>query len=206
MALLGGSPAIQAGNNALIPAESSPTAGAPDQGDRRRHRRLRIRSAAIVVTTLSDSGGPGMTLRDAIDYVGNVDPTDGDTITFAPGLEGTITLTQGLLPDFTANYAIVGPGANLLTIDGQNNSLILAVTAGSVVELSGLTLSDGNGFVGGAINNFGKLVMTKCTVSDDKALAGGGIENTAHWRCSAPPLGQHGHHRQRRRHLQTPVC
>src|SRR5262249_37082718 len=119
----------------------------------------------IVVTTLTDSNDgtidlpSGTSLRDAIAFAnGNTSAYAHDTIVFAPGLTGTLALTLGALPAITASsLTITGPGANLLTIDGQNSSNILTIAAGADVTLSGLTLAHGKAPAGvasgGAIDN-----------------------------------------------------
>jgi hypothetical protein len=66
----------------------------------------------ITVTNLADSG-PG-SLRQAI---GAANAAHGGEIHFANGLAGAIVLTGGELR-ITANVAIVGPGADTLTISG----------------------------------------------------------------------------------------
>ena len=119
MALPGGSPAINSGSNALVPSGVTT--------DQRGAQRIKDGAAdigafesgqsVITVTTLADSDGSGTTLRQAIDYVDNIDPQGGVTIIFASGLQGTLDLTQGMLPLITGDLAIVGPGASLLTID-----------------------------------------------------------------------------------------
>ena len=185
MALLGGSPAINSGSNALVPEGVT-----IDQ-----RGALRIKDgtvdigafegepSVITVTTLADSAGSGTTLRQAIDYVNNIDPQGGVTITFAAGLQGTLDLTQGSLPLITGDLAIVGPGANLLTIDAQGNSRILSIASGADVTISGLTLADGSAAQGGGIlNSGGTLTMSDCTVSGNTAGGGspgigGGIFN-----------------------------
>ena len=68
-------------------------------------------AAAIQVTNTNDSG-PG-SLRQAI-TAANTAP--GSIIVFGPGVTGTINLLTAL-PAVTANMTIVGPGANLLTIE-----------------------------------------------------------------------------------------
>ncbi len=181
MALLPGSPAIDAGDNSLVPAGLT--------NDQR--GALRIKGAAvdigafesgtsfIVVTTLSDSDASGETLRQAIDYVNNYDPIGGVAITFAPGLQGTLTLTQGPLPEIEGDLAIVGPGANMLTIDGQDLGTILWIQGGSSVLLDGLTLTGGVVFAnprpgpitGGAIANWGTLSLLDCTVTGNGGVA-----------------------------------
>ena len=87
---------------------------------------------SLVVSNTFDSG-PG-SLREAITQVAAV-----AAITFAPGLTGTITLTSGELVVGNTNLSIIGPGANLLSISGNNASRVFNIRAGSL-NLSGLTI------------------------------------------------------------------
>ena len=138
----------------------------------------------IVVNTLVDEGqapiidGTATSLREAIAFA-DADAYAGDTITFAPGLQGSLALSQGALPAITGDFAIAGPGANRLTIDAQGKAGILSITSGAVVTVFGLTLADGSAdFGGGAIINHGSLALTGCTVSGNTAHdLGGGIDN-----------------------------
>ena len=123
----------------------------------------------------STRGGSGTSLREAIAFA-NTDPS-GDTITFAPHLKGAIDLSDGPLPAITTNMTIAGPGANVLTIDGQGNSGILSINAGANVTVSGLTLAHGKATDGGGIGNSGTLTLADCTVSGNSAGFGGGIYN-----------------------------
>src|SRR5438094_301928 len=71
-------------------------------------------AAAIVVTKTADTDGTcqsgvDCSLRAAI-KLANAQSGD-DTITFAPGLTGTINL-RGRLPDLMTNLKLLGPGAN----------------------------------------------------------------------------------------------
>ena len=71
-----------------------------------------------------------------------------DTIQFASGLTGTLTLTTGQLA-ITDSVTIEGPGAANLTISGNNQSRIFYINDGSGttninVEIDGLTLTDGS--------------------------------------------------------------
>ena len=67
-------------------------------------------AANFPVTSLADDGSAG-TLRDALTSA-NAN-ADADTITFASGLTGTVTLA-GTLP-ISASVDIQGPGANKVT-------------------------------------------------------------------------------------------
>src|SRR5258707_10904615 len=87
-------------------------------------------AATITVTNTNDSG-PG-SLRQALR-----DANDHDTITFA--VTGTITLTSGGLP-VSKNLAIVGPGVEQLSIDGNQALLVLGVFPEKTAAISGLTI------------------------------------------------------------------
>src|SRR5258708_34647655 len=72
---------------------------------------------------------------------------NGDTIVFAPSLDGqTITLTSGELL-IRKNLTIAGPGASELTVSGNNASRVFELSSQTKpqVTLSGLTISNGDG-------------------------------------------------------------
>jgi predicted outer membrane repeat protein len=105
---------------------------------------------------------------------------NGDTIVFAPSLDGqTITLTSGELL-IRKNLTIAGPGASQLTISGNNASRVFEVAKQENVTLSSLTISSGaapSGYLGGGILNYGTLTVSNSTLSGNTALEGGGIFN-----------------------------
>jgi hypothetical protein len=74
-------------------------------------------------------------LRDAISQA-----RSGDTIVFAPWLQGAITLTSGGL-DISEDLQIEGPGANVITVSGDNASRVFDISSGVTVTLSGLTIT-----------------------------------------------------------------
>jgi hypothetical protein len=152
----------------------------------------RLVPSTLTVTSAADSG-PG-TLRAEIAAA-----NPGDTINFAPSLNGqTITLTSGDLV-LNKSLTIQGPGAGQLAISGGltwwgprhnvpifgNSSRVFEVEgSGTNVTLSGLTITDGSshgGFdvgEGGAIlNYYSNLTVSGCTVSNNWAYNGGGIYN-----------------------------
>ena len=113
-------------------------------------------AATFQVSNLNDAGAGS--LRDAVEQANLA--AGADTVTFAAGLTGTITLTTGEIPVEEA-IDIQGPGAAALTVSGDDSSRIFAVdtdeTAGAlrdVVSISGLTLTDGDESGGGAIYTF----------------------------------------------------
>ena len=123
----------------------------------------------IIVANANDSGAGS--LRQAL-----VDANSGDTILFAAGVTGVITLTSGQLLIDKA-LTIIGPGASALAISGNHASRVLRVI-GSAVSLSGLTIRDGSADAGGGIFNLGTLTLTDAIIEDNVAAnQGGGIEN-----------------------------
>lgn len=122
------------------------------------------------VTTTADSG-PG-SLRQAI-----TDAVDGDTVTFAPGVTGTIALHSPLTVE--SDVTIVGPGEGALTVDGGKQVQDLVVAGGSgTATVSDLTFADGSGDNGGAIaDDSGRsLTLLRVAVTGSTAsVAGGGI-------------------------------
>src|SRR5262249_49553641 len=82
------------------------------------------------------------------------------------------------------DLAITGPGANLLTINGNNASIIFLVTdqqaaVARTVAISGLTISAGRNLVGsgGGIFNAENLTVQNSTLSGNQAVNGAGIFN-----------------------------
>ena len=138
-----------------------------------------------IVTTNADSGAGS--LRKAIE-----DACAGSTITFdmTPGhVISPITLTSGQL--LISNHLTVqGPGANLLTVSGNDASRIFEVNSGVTLNISGLTIANGKVSGsgtnhGGGIINAGTLTVTNSTLSDNSVSgssgsfnAGGGIYNS----------------------------
>ncbi len=101
--------------------------------------------ANFEVTSLldtTDASDGVITLREAIASANTA--AGADTISFAQGLSGAITLTQGELP-ITDSLQIVGPGAGLLAIDANQQSRVIAVQSDRslTVSLEGLTIRGG---------------------------------------------------------------
>jgi uncharacterized repeat protein (TIGR01451 family)/CSLREA domain-containing protein len=197
LALLDGSPAFDAGGNALVPAGvTTDQRGLPrtfngtvDIGAFESQRVLAAPS--LVVNTTDDSLIPrdGKTsLREAVALANAL---GGRIITFDPavfpsGNASTIQLLndaahRGL--ELKSNVTIVGPGANALAIKGggfASDFSVLRVDTGVTAAISGLTISDGRSSTnGGGISNQGTLALTNCTVTSNSAAGfGGGIYST----------------------------
>jgi hypothetical protein len=128
--------------------------------------------STLTVTTTADSG-PG-SLRAEIAAAHN-----GDTIVFAPSLDGqTITLTSGEL-FIKHNLTIAGPGAGELTVSGNNASRVFEVAKPATATLSGLTISNGSAIDGGGIlvDSGATLTLSNSTLSGNSASQGGAINN-----------------------------
>ncbi|MBS0570240.1 MAG: hypothetical protein JSS28_06520 [Proteobacteria bacterium] len=156
-------------------------------------------AATYAVGNLNDSGAGS--LRDAIAQA-NANP-GADTITFASNVTGTITLTSGSLV-INDDVTIQGPGASVLTIDGNasvpraskpanygfyGNDIVIngggsggqgrpgATLAASSVTISGLTITGGRATNGGGIAAYNTaLTVDNCVVTANYAYdSGGGI-------------------------------
>ena len=132
-------------------------------------------SNIVTVTNTNDSGAGS--LRNAISSA-----TSGEIIKFARSAYGTITLSSGPL-EIAANVTIDGPGANHVTINGNNTFQDLVVDANVTASISGLTITGGEGpatypYEGGGIFNNGTLTVANCLITNNSAVFdGGGIAN-----------------------------
>jgi hypothetical protein len=125
---------------------------------------VQIAPSGTVVTNTNDGGESS--LRQAIL---NVDAGVGSTITFAPGVGGTITLASSL-PALTGGGQIVGPGADVLTITGAGRSRVFFVNQNATWSISGLTLTGGFAATyGGALWNRGTLTISNCVLANNAA-------------------------------------
>ncbi len=202
LALLAGSPAIDKGA-----AATDPISGMPITTDQRGFPRpvdnpaianatggngsdigaFEAQNAACstVVTSTNDSGAGS--LREAV-ICSNLTPGT-QTITFAAGVTGTITLTSGEMVIFDS-VNIVGPGAGVLTVSGNNASRIFNIAPGNYdVSISGLTIANGlnrginsatptNGTGGGILNNStGTLAINNVVISGNFAAGGDSVLN-----------------------------
>jgi hypothetical protein len=130
--------------------------------------------STLTVTGPADSGAGSLRADIAA-------ANSGDTIVFDPSLNGqTIKLTGGELL-INKNLTIQGPGASQLTISGNNTHRVFEIDS-AVATIAGLTISNGDAaapfYYGGGIYNLkGNLTVSDCTLSNNRANAGGGIYN-----------------------------
>jgi hypothetical protein len=128
--------------------------------------------STLMVTSAADDGSAG-TLRAVI-----AGANSGDTINFAPSLDGqTITLTRGELA-ITRSLGIEGLGADQLSISGNNASRVFDVSGGATATIAGMTITDGLAdgsspgptSAGGGILNFGNLTLSGDVLSNNQAV------------------------------------
>jgi Ca2+-binding RTX toxin-like protein len=142
-------------------------------------------AATFTVTNLNDSGAGS--LRQAIL---DANATAGaDQVVFQSSLSGQITLGSQL-PNITDPLGIAGPGADKLTVSGNNNSRVFYIyptVPGTQVSISGLTLTGGQpssgaptfGRGGAIFSKYAKLTVDRVVISNSSSGSnlGGGIEN-----------------------------
>lgn len=125
----------------------------------------------------------GCTLREAI-AAANAN-SEADTIKFAPGVTGTITLNGNEL-EITDDVAgssydvtIEGPGAKRLTISGNGLSRVFMMRSGAKVKLRKLKIAGGNEPLlyseGGGIKSLDFLTLESMEVTGNRADLGAGI-------------------------------
>ena len=133
-------------------------------------------AASFTVTTLADSGAGS--LRQAITSANAAG--GADTISFAPGVTGIITLASDL-PTITESVDIVGPGIDSLTISGGGAHHAFGLDEAGAVSISGLTVDASTGTRGGAINAVNTSLaldhvsLTNNSAVDDPGAYGGGV-------------------------------
>lgn len=138
---------------------------------------LEDRALLTTFTVTSAADGGAGTLRQAIEDA-NANP-GADDIQFADDV--TFIVITGIQMEITDDLTIQGPGADVLTISGNNNTtrmfLVGSTTEDIAVEFSGLTISDaGNGVTdlpGPAIGSSDDLTLRDVVIRDNNA--GGAI-------------------------------
>jgi hypothetical protein len=154
----------------------------PSPGPYRRPFRPRLellegRDVPSTLTVLNNHDAGAGSLRDAIGHA-----HDGDTIVFAPGLAGqTIALTSDQITIKTS-LDIEGPGADKLTVSGNDAFRVFDISEGLTVTIAGLTITHGravgasaSGGGGGGILNAGSTVtLAHDVLSSNVDLGGAG--------------------------------
>ncbi|MDX2042660.1 MAG: choice-of-anchor Q domain-containing protein [Acidobacteriota bacterium] len=134
-----------------------------------------VEMQTVFVTNTNDSGTGS--LRQLI-----LGAPAGSDIMFDPtvfNVVRTITLTSGEMA-FSKNLTVSGPGANLLTVSGNNASRVFSISgSGLNVAISGLTISNGKGGAGGGVivaNSIG--TFADCAFTNNTAVGneGGAVQ------------------------------
>ena len=177
IALLPGSPAIDAGSNDAASDLTTDQRGGPYVRTYGPAVDVGAYEVQFVVDTTEDESdedfSPGdLSLREAIELTNAT--AGADTITFAPGLAGsTITLTLGELV-ITDNVELTG---QQITLDAKGGSRVLWVQSGVAATIRNLSITGGNAADGGGVFNEGQVTVVNTTISGNTATGtyGGGI-------------------------------
>ena len=104
------------------------------------------------------------------------DASDNDEIVISVTAPLTIVLTSGSL-EIARDLTITGPGADALTLDGNDSSEVIVCNADTNVTITGLTITGGDApILGGGVSSSGSLTMNDCVLCHNNAdLAGGGV-------------------------------
>ena len=158
----------------------------------------------LKVKNFLDNGTPGSeTLRDILSLAkktgGDVEITFDQTL-FADGLPKEIKLGFDKYSDeqfdellIDSNVTIVGPGADLLSINAQKLSRVFSVAADTTAEIRDLTITGGNANAslfdqGGGVHVAGNLTLKYVEVVNNASYRGGGIYFTGSESLGIPSL------------------
>ena len=130
----------------------------------------------------SDAGGDTRGLRIRLDAGGaaaagqnyRIVPDKGYAAGSLNPANGPLTLTN---TNAGVTVSIQGPGANLLTISGGDAVQVFVINHGVTASISGLTVANGYGNVGG-IQNLGTLTVSNSTFSGNSVVGGGRWQST----------------------------
>ncbi len=125
-----------------------------------------VEAAILTVTNCGDSGLSGQ-LRQVV-----TGAQAGDTVLLPActiTLGGTLTLDQ--------NISFSGAGAGVTGISGGGAVPVLLIDVGISVNLTGLSIQNGNAASGAGMTNFGITVLTNVVVSGNVGTTHAGIEN-----------------------------
>lgn len=140
MALLSGSPAIDSG-------AAFAAANGVDQRGVARPPSVGIDMGAfqtnqLIVNTLTDPASPVTGLLSLREAIADANSLGGDqTITFASGLSGTITLTDGFLPAINTAMNIDGPGISVINVNGQSLISEFIINPNVTAQIEGITIT-----------------------------------------------------------------
>src|SRR5262245_26992888 len=131
--------------------------------------------STFTVTTKLDAGA-GSLRQAVLDANGKL---GSDTIVFAKGVNGTITLTSGELL-ISGSVTINGPGAAQLSVSGNDSSRVFDMTSGLNVAINGLTITHGFALdQGGGILNQGSTLALSADVLSQNVVLGSSATDSA---------------------------
>ncbi len=121
-----------------------------------------------LVYSTADSGGGS--LRTAL---ANANQDEDSVIAFTAS--GVIDL-ESPLPAISRDVQILGPGANNLTVSGNGANREFDISGGVTATIAGLTIADGVAGLGGGVfvNSGATLSLADCTLSGNSASQDGG--------------------------------
>jgi len=145
--------------------------------DRLEERQLLSTTPTVYTVTNLNSSGSGSLLSAVTQANAQTGNPAGSSIQFAEGLTGQITLASTLtLNETDGPEVITGPGANLVTISGNNAMQVFNVS--NTATISSLIIANGSASEGGGIYNSGTLTVTNDTVTGNSAATfGAAIDN-----------------------------
>lgn len=148
-------------------------------------------SATYTVTKTADSNdgvcNADCSLREAISVANGT--VEDDIVSFDPTIFSTaqtVSVTLGeIVIGAGGTLTINGTGADILTIDGNNNSRIISTGPGVIATINDATFTGGTGAGaantgrGGAIfNTFGNLTLNNLILTNNSAANGGALNNS----------------------------
>jgi len=136
---------------------------------------LQSPASTLTVVTTNDTG-PGSLRQAVLDANAGGLPTQWTIL--LTNVLGSILLTSSL-PPIEVNTTIIGPGADLLAISGNDSFSILQFGPGTTNHVSGLALTNARATNGAAVFNAGVTTLSACALSGNIARhgAGGAIFN-----------------------------
>jgi len=148
-------------------------------------RRSAQPATTLPVTTCSDDGSAG-TLRSVV-----ASATSGDTIDLSQLDCGTISLQDGQIEIDVNDLTVLGPGRDVMTIDGNHTGRIFSHIGTGTLTVNALSLQNGRADAavssnpsdrtmrGGCVFSLGNLEMTDASVSGCEAVNATGAGNSA---------------------------
>lgn len=146
-------------------------------------------AVTFVVTKTADTNDgtcdADCSLREAV--VAANASAEADVINFSSLFDTAQTITLSgtdIIITSSGGLTINGPGADKLTVSGNNASRVFSNNTGAVTTISGLRVTGGNGVStvttgrgGGVYNSGGTLTLTNLIISGNTAANGGGANN-----------------------------